>query len=248
MIEAAVIEAVGVVVPAHNEEALVTECLRSVRAALRPVDGRCRVAVSVVLDRCADQTPFRVAEELAGWSGARALRVRHRPAGTGVGYVRDLGVRDLLRRLCPVPPERIWLLSTDSDTTVPRSWASEQLRHARAGAHGVAGLAELHGDPQLSAEALERYRAILADGMSGDTHQHVYAANLGLRADIYRRSGGFPPDGHGEEHRLWRAMADSGCRLHRPTEPRVRTSARLHGRAEGGLAELLRGIAGASAP
>lgn len=242
MIATTMIDAVGVVVPAHDEEALIGECLRSVRTALRRLDGQCRTAVTVVLDRCTDRTPSRVAAELAGWPGARSLPVRHRPAGAGVGYLRDLGVRDIVRRLCPAPPKRIWLLSTDADTTVPAHWVTEHLRHARAGAHGVAGLAELSGEPGLSAEALERYRAILDDGMDGDTHQHVYAANLGLRADVYHRCGGFPPDGPGEEHRLWKAMATSGRRLHRPTQPRVRTSARLRGRAEGGLADLLRGI------
>ncbi|GAA5147511.1 glycosyltransferase family 2 protein [Pseudonocardia eucalypti] len=239
---ATVIDAVGVVLPAHDEEDLIRESLRGVRAALRGLDGQCRTAVTVVLDRCTDRTPSRVAAELAGWAGAQVLPVHHRPAGTGVGYLRDLGVRDIVRRLSPVAPERIWLLSTDADTTVPESWVAEHLRHARAGAHGVAGLAELSGEPGLSAEALEHYRTILDDGMNGDTHQHVYAANLGLRADVYHRCGGFPLEGPGEEHRLWQTMSTGGHRLHRPTQPRVRTSARLRGRAEGGLADLLRGI------
>jgi hypothetical protein len=242
-----VIDAVGVVVPAHNEEARIDACLHSLRAALAQLPRHLRVAVTVVLDRCEDQTPRRVAARLRGWPGTRAVSVPYRVSGRGVGFLRDLGVRDLLRGLRPARPERIWLLSTDADTTVPVSWALEQLRYACAGAHGVAGLAELEGEPRLSTYARARYRSIVAGGIRAGSHDHVYAANLGFRADAYLRCGGFPERGHGEEHDLWKSMAAAGYRLYQPTDLRVRTSARTHGRAEGGLADLLKSLPNAPA-
>jgi hypothetical protein len=237
-----VIHAVGLVVPAPNEEAAIATCPRSVRGALGRLPAEVRVEVAVVLDRCEDRTPSLAAGQLRGWPGARVLRVAHRPLGAGVGFVRDLGVRDLLRRLHPARPEQIWLLSTDADTAVPPGWAVEQLRYAAAGVHGVAGLADLADERGLSAHARSRYRAILADGMRGRSHDHVYAANLGVRADAYLRCGGFPAWGHGEERQLWQAMSEAGCRLRQPTDLRVRTSARTRGRAAGGVADLLRSL------
>jgi hypothetical protein len=134
------------------------------------------------------------------------------------------------------------LLSTDADTVVPSHWAAEQLRYAVAGAHGVAGLADLADQSELSDHTRQRYRSIVAAGMRGAVHEHLYAANLGVRADAYLRCGGFPTHGHGEERHLWAAMAAAGCRLRQPTDLRVRTSARIRGRARGGVADLLRSL------
>jgi hypothetical protein len=242
-----VINSVGVVVPAHNEQARIGGCLRSVRAALALLPAEIHVEVTVVLDRCRDRTPQLVATDLRTWPGARALTISCRPAGTGVGFVRDLGVREMLRGL-RASAERVWLLSTDADTVVPPHWAAEQLRYAAAGAHGVAGLADLSDESELDEYTRRRYRAIVAAGMRGAAHEHLYAANLGVRADAYLRCGGFPTHGHGEERQLWTAMSASGCRLRQPSDLRVRTSARTHGRAQGGVADLLRSLQTENAP
>jgi glycosyltransferase involved in cell wall biosynthesis len=236
------IDAVGVVIPARDEERRIGRCLDSVRRALSRVPDRVEARLCVVLDSCTDRTPWVVAGLLQGWLGAQVVTVRNRPPGAGVGLARDLGVRSLLRRLRPRGAERVWLLNTDADTTVPAGWVLEQLRYARGGAHGVAGLADLRGESRLSRIGQDRYREIVSLGVRGRTHNHVYGANLGVRADAYLRCGGFPAWGHGEEHQLWRAMADAGCQLRQPSDLRVSTSARIRGRAEGGLADLLRAI------
>lgn len=253
------IRAVGIVVPARDEEDAVVACLRSVRRAADAAARRDGVAtaVTVVLDRCADRTPERVAALLAGWPRAEVLVVRavgsHRVADTaggplalaggGVGALRDLGARHVLGRLGGASPEDTWLLHTDADTVVPPGWVRHHLALARAGAGGVAGLADLDADAAgLSAPARERYAAVLARGLGVGTHDHVYGANLGVRADAYLAAGGFPVDGPGEDHGLWRRLADAGVPLERSRAVRVRTSARLRGRAAGGLADLLRSL------
>jgi hypothetical protein len=221
-----------------------------------------------VLDRCTDATPERVGAVLAGWPEAVALtlaadgtvgdavrysegrggassvrapmRSPRRVPGSGVGAVRDLGVRHVLERLGAHPPAGTWLLSTDADTTVPLDWARAHLQWAAGGAHAVAGLADLAGAEHLAADALVRYRAIVDRGLHGDTHHHVYGANLGVRADAYLAVGGFPGDGAGEDHGLWRRLRAAGYVLAQPVGLTVGTSARLHGRADEGLADLLR--------
>jgi hypothetical protein len=260
------VAAVGVVVPARNEQERIGACLSSVRRALATLPGDVTVAVAVVLDRCTDATADRVAEVLADWPHAVTLSVvdgvvalpahhvergsgvvalpRDAPLagqpGSGVGALRDLGMRHVLHRLRAHPPADTWLLSTDADTTVPVDWVRAHLRFAAEGAHGVAGLADLAGTENLAADAWLRYRAIVDHGLHGDTHRHVYGANLGVRADAYLAVGGFPRDGAGEDHGLWRRLHAAGYALAQPIGIRVRTSARLRGRADDGLADLLR--------
>jgi hypothetical protein len=159
-----------------------------------------------------------------------------------VGRVRDRGVRALWDAL-PAPPERTWLLHTDADTTVPPGWVLDQLRYAEAGADAVAGAVDLDGAAALPAAALCRYAELVAAGTGRDRHEHAYAANLGVRASVYARVGGFPAVDSGEEHALLALLRRDGHRVVAPTDVRVRTSARLHGRARGGLADLLHGLA-----
>ena len=241
---------VGVVVPARDEQDRIGRCLASLRRALSQVPDGVSTAVAVVLDRCTDATPERVATLVADWPEAVVLTVppagptrigRSAPRGSGVGALRDLGLRAALDRLSG-PPTGIWLLSTDADTTVPADWVHAHLQHAANGVHAVAGLADLATTDHLTSGALWRYGAIVENGLLGTTHHHVYGANLGVRADAYLAVGGFPSDGAGEDHGLWQRLAAAGYTLVQPVGVRVRTSARLRGRADGGLAALLRAL------
>jgi glycosyltransferase involved in cell wall biosynthesis len=253
------IDAVAVVVPARDEEDGVEACLTSVRTALDGLPASVDVAVTVVLDRCVDRTQHRVETLLADWPEAAALIVgavgrrratapaesrgaTHIVAGSGVGALRDLGLRDALGRLRPQRPEAVWLLNTDADTTVPPGWASAHRVLALAGAAAVAGMVDLGGPHRLSDVAASRHAEIVGGLTDGDRHRNVYGANLGVRADAYLAVGGFPVDGAGEDHRLWSALRDAGYPVRQPTGLRVLTSARTVGRATGGLADLLHAL------
>ena len=245
------IAAVGVVVPACDEEDRIVACLGSVRQALARLPQRTATAVTVVLDRCTDSTPERVASATADWPEADAVLAQDflarsettvPGAGADVGALRALGLDLTLARLASHPADRTWLLSTDADTTVPPDWVSAHLRLAATGAHGVAGVADLDDGSHLPAKVLERYGALVTDGVHGPRHEHVYGANLGFRADAYLAVGGFPLEGPGEDHGLWWRLAEAGYRLEHPSTLWVRTSARVRGRADGGLADLLRSL------
>ncbi|GAA4559185.1 glycosyltransferase family A protein [Pseudonocardia xishanensis] len=211
------IEAVGVLVPARDEAAGIARCLRAVRVALAEAGLPSRVCV--VADRCRDET----AEIAAGYAD---VVVNETPLA--MGELRNLGVARL--------PARGWVLSTDADTVVPPNWVVDHLRHARAGADAVAGMADLDDPTALGAETLGRYSRLLAVGT------HAYAANLGVRADMLHRVGGFPAVASAEEHALLARLRAAGGRVVHATDVRVRTSARTRGRAQGGLADLLRGL------
>jgi hypothetical protein len=153
----------------------------------------------------------------------------------------------LLARLASVPASRTWLLSTDADSTVPPSWVVNHLRFAESGSDAVAGTVGLDATGRLDPSVLRRYARVVDAGFEtagsgcGDAggHRHAYAANLGVRASAYLDVGGFPPVASGEDHALLHRLRRAGYWIARPTDLRVRTSARLDGRARGGLADLL---------
>jgi glycosyltransferase involved in cell wall biosynthesis len=224
------IATVVVAVPAHDEEAHLGRCLRSIDAAA----GRChriRTLVVVAADRCRDstvavarRTPMTNAElrVIEGrWFGASAARA----AAVGAGLGRD-GIAE----------SSTWLANTDADCTVPAGWLAAQLRHAATGADAVAGVVALDATAshQLRAAFAERYT------VGVDAHGHAHAANLGVRAVAYRAAGGWLARAVvGEEHDLLRRLDRRGWQVVRPLDPAVVTSARLRGRVPGGFASWL---------
>ncbi len=232
-----------VAMPARNEQATVRAALRSVGAAL--ADARRhgligRTHVEVAAHRCHDHTFDEARAALAGMSSAQVLRDE---TSSTVGEVRHAAVLRGLDRL-DGPPDSTWVLSTDADTVVGSDWVRRILAEASVGeAVAVVGLAELdrwHG----VAEAEPAYETLLASKMRSPVglrqHDHVYGANLAIRADAYLACKGFPTSGHGEDQHLVDELVRRGHRVARTLNVRVRTSGRLAGRADHGLADHLR--------
>lgn len=233
------ISAVGIVIPARNEQHQIKACLRALRVALRQLPPDIERAVCVVADRCTDDTVALARTELVGWPAARVTETR---LERSVGEARDLGVRQLCTVLDRHPPAGVWLLSTDADSAVVRDWAIQHIDLARRGAHAVAGIVELDGHPALPPVVSQRYAAVLARARKPEGHGNVYAANLGVRADAYLAVGGFGALSTGEDHDLWHRLRQAGYRMHYAEGPKVITSSRRNGRARGGLADLLRAL------
>jgi Glycosyltransferase like family 2 len=225
-----------VAIPAHDEQAEIAGCLEHLAVAVRqaqasPAYGRVRVAVAA--HRCHDET-FAVARDLLAGLPGRHLVVRDE-ASTTVGEVR---ARLVAAGSADLDPSRTWLLSTDADSHVPADWVTGSVAVARhAAAVAVAGMVELR-DWDAPAEVLERYRALVAGGLTPDGHTHVYGANLAVRLDAYLRVGGFRA-GHGEDQDLVDRLRAAGEHVLSRFSPLVRTSARRPGRAEHGLGALL---------
>lgn len=232
--------AVAVVVPARDEQERIEACLASVLTSLAALPATIGATVCVVLDRCRDET-----ESLARQVIGRATRTRaavdlvSTTTRRTVEQVRNHGVRRLLRRHAGTLTAQTWVLSTDADTVVPADWALRHLRHADTGADIVAGLADLDDPGTLSPEALCRYTDLVTAGSAEHRHTHAYGANLGVRAAPFLAVGGFPAVAAGEEHALLARLRGNGYRVAAPLDVRVRTSARRHGRAQGGLADLI---------
>ncbi|MGD9991135.1 glycosyltransferase [Pseudonocardia sp.] len=239
------VRAVAVVVPAHDEQDLIGPCLDALAVSVDAAPRGLVVVVSVVLDRCTDATAEVVRD---------TVRRRFRPgrvatvvngAPRTVGELRTLGLHDGLRRVGDVPGDQVWLLSTDADTRVPPTWVRDHLRYADGGADAVVGVVDLDGFHALPTDVQCRYTALVDAGTTADTHTHAYAANLGVRADAFVAAGGFPVVAAGEEHALLAGLRAAGRPITTPLDLCVHTSARTRGRAAGGLADLLRDLAGA---
>ncbi len=233
------IEAVAVVVPARNEELLLPACLASLAAtvadlvAVRPV----RAHVVVVLDDCTDGTAAVVAT-----SGEDVVAV---PVSVRkVGAARAAGVAAALRREAGCPPGRLWIASTDADSTVPVGWLRNQVALADQGADAVVGTVTVADwrdrPPHLPRLWSATYRP-------GKGHGHVHGANLGCTGEAYLASGGFPARPTGEDVALVRALSATGVVVRTADLPVV-TSARAAARAPQGFANYLSGLAGAQWP
>ena len=193
----------------------------------------------VALDACHDRSRAVARAALADHDGPwYVLDV----AASCAGQARNDGIEAALALLGDqaVDLRRVWLAGTDADTQVPPDWLVRHLALAGRGADLVAGFARLYDDPQLSPHARRRYDEQMAAVARDDgTHVHVYGANLGVRASVWRAVGGFPRVTLGEDAALLAAVQRAGGCVVRPVEPTVLTGGRRRGRAPGGLADLL---------
>lgn len=210
----------GVVIPAHNEAALIGQCLNSIKvAASNPRLGGERVLIVVVADGCSDLT-----EAIAVSCGALVLSTFKR----NVGSARDLGAR------LAIAHEARWLAFTDADTTVPEDWLVKQLECATDAVCGVITVSDWAGHPtETRADFLATYR-----DMEG--HRHVHGANFGLSAAAYEATGGFQPLTSNEDVALAQALTENGFAIAWTNTVRVDTSARTESRTPLGFGATLR--------
>jgi glycosyltransferase involved in cell wall biosynthesis len=232
-----VIGAVGVIIPAHDEEDLLPSCLAAVRLAAAPLAGM-PVHVVVVADACTDQTA-----RLARAGGAAVLDIQAR----SVGAARAAGVEEVLRRTGPLDPASVWLATTDADTLVPPCWLTRQLRYAGGGWDAVVGTVTVTDWRQYPAELpplfARLYDTAGADAPGSTGHPHVHGANLGFSAAAYLAAGGFAPARTAEDHALVSSLTAAGRRVLRTTTVSVVTSARRRARAPHGFSHWLSALA-----
>ncbi|WP_436206905.1 glycosyltransferase [Caballeronia sp. LjRoot31] len=209
----------GVVIPAHNEEALIGGCLRSViRASLHPALVGEEVRIFVVVDSCSDGTAA-----IARALGAQVLSVEKR----NVGAARATGAAAALSQRAR------WLSFTDADTTVADDWLVQQLRCGTDAVCGVIGVEDWTGH---SSAVREDFVATYRDA---EGHRHIHGANLGVAATAYRRVNGFQSRIFNEDVALVEALIAAGATIAWSAAPRVVTSARLECRAPGGFGAAL---------
>jgi glycosyltransferase involved in cell wall biosynthesis len=220
-----------VLIPACNEEELLPRCLHSVLDACSKLPREITWDIVVAVDASTDGT-FEIAEEILASNG----KVVATDAGI-VGRARAAAAQCALSRYNGMLP-LCWLAHTDADCIVPEDWLIKQLLLAEDGIEAIAGTISVdtfcEHDPEVKGR-FQRSYLIAPDG----SHSHVHGANLGIRADAYRRSGGWADLTTGEDHDLWNRLARAGSSRISTAILHVITSGRRKGRAPHGFAEAL---------
>lgn len=240
-------EEVCVLVPARNEEQLVSASLDSIRIALHYAQavlagetdyphspclpGTAGVAlhagvrlashVVVVADHCTDRT----SEVAAHWADQVVISSSGSP-----GAARALGLQHCLGAI----GDDAWLMCTDADTVVPREWVMEHLTHRWAGADALAGTVTVSDWTGRPAELKARYERCYRQRAD-----HVHGANLGFSRDAYLQVGGFAAMPTGEDQDLVDRLRRGGFRVDFCAAAPVDTSSRRQARSDAGFADYL---------
>ncbi|AWM92056.1 glycosyl transferase [Pseudomonas sp. 31-12] len=215
---------IGILIPAHNEEDLLEDCLEAaLLAAKHELLGGETVEVLVVLDSCTDRSL-----EIVSAYPVHSLVIEAR----NVGQARAAGARFLLDRGAR------WISCSDADSRVAQDWLVAQLALDVDAVCGTVTVDEWHESIDESAQIRYHQHYQARDG-----HRHIHGANLGISADAYRRAGGFEPLACDEDVQLVRQLERCGANIAWSHRPQVLTSARLDSRARGGFGDYLRDLA-----
>jgi hypothetical protein len=228
--------ALGVIIPACNEQERIDRCLDAVlRSADHPMLEGVTVRIVAVLDSCSDGTAGGVERARRRLPKTRdidlvALEVAH----TNVGMARADGCAAALGMLTGVDIGDVWLATTDADSVVPANWLVHQVQLHRAGVHGWAGTVEVGDWTEHTPEVVRRHsRLYQRDDLAGGLHRHAHGANLGVSAYAYRHCGGFSDAACGEDRALLQALQRAGLPAMATAAMPVLTSARRDPRAPG---------------
>lgn len=222
---------IAVVIPARNEEELLPRCLQSIGIARAMLPETVTSDVVVVSDSSTDRTVQLATAMLAGSGVVLEARV------ACVGAARSMAV-DLALSRHTGTLTRCWLANTDADCEVPPFWLIDHLRNAEKGFEAVAGIVDVCDFSEHLSFVEQRFRSsyrIEADG----THPHIHGANLGVRADVYQRVGGWSHLVTAEDHDLWQRFHSRDVRRLSDASLQVITSGRRVGRAPLGFAGAL---------
>jgi len=216
---------IGIVIPAHNEEACLGDALAAAcrAAAHRGLNGE-DVCIVVVLDACTDAS-----EDVARAWPVTVLSIHER----NVGRARAIGADHL------IAGGARWLAFTDSDSVVSDTWLVDQLG---LGSDVVCGSVQVCDWSAHGAHGHLLSRHFQTHYQDADGHAHVHGANLGMSTQAYLRAGGFAPLACSEDVALVEALMACGASIAWSAVPRVTTSARCDARARGGFGDTLLGM------
>lgn len=222
---------IAILIPARNEEVLLTRCLRSIERARATLPARVSSDIVLVADRCTDNT-LSVARRLLPSRGVAVA------SSDGiVGRARALAADIALSRYIG-PLSRCWLANTDADCELPFRWLADQIELAEQGVEAVAGTVSVDSFEEHPAHVAARFRETYLIHPDG-THPHVHGANFGVRADAYRMAGGWCGLSTAEDHDLWRRLKSQGSNCRSESALEIVTSGRIVGRAPCGFAGAL---------
>ena len=246
-----------VAVPAKNEAERLPALLNALARQTWIERHERPLRVVLALNNCSDGSAS-VARAFEGTESRLSLTIEEVVFAAPVAHVgsgRRLAMETALQRLDS--QDRGVILTTDADAAPHPDWVEANLAALDAGADAVGG--RIIGHPgeeaQLGEAVLGRARrhmhyAELCDRLASEIdplaydpwprHRDHTGASLAIRADAYQKVGGLPAVAFREDLALVSRVRAAGFRLVHPVSVRVDVSARLVGRAPGGMADCLR--------
>jgi cellulose synthase/poly-beta-1,6-N-acetylglucosamine synthase-like glycosyltransferase len=220
-----------IIIPARNEEKLISRCLHSVNMAAQQLPAFCTYDVILAVDASSDQT-FDISNDIIGENGI-AFNIDVESVGTARKLATELALQRYKGDLW-----QCWLANTDADCEIPLQWLVTHLDHALSGTQALAGIISIDNFDEHNNYVPQRFKDSYLLHPDG-THPHIHGANLGVRADAYIRSGGWNCINTAEDHDLWNRLATLSIPMRSDSHCSVITSGRRMGRAPHGFAQAL---------
>ena len=248
-------------IPVRDEQDRIESCLDALLAQ-RDISGRPfppgALGLVLLLNNCSDRTEAIARGRLAASGAPFALvNVALPTTQANAGFARRLAL-DLAALWLERADRRDGvLLTTDADSRVPSQWLARTLAAIHAGCGAVAGRVTLErAEERLLPQALMRRtarenayeQALLAlsariDPIAYDpwpNHWNASGASYGVTLEAYRAIGGLPYPASGEDRALADILLRHDIPIRHDPDIVVVTSARLDGRACGGVADTIR--------
>jgi hypothetical protein len=239
-----------VAIPARDEEAELPGCLQALASQ---VGANIGTAV-VCLNNCTDGSAAALRHIVPTLPfHLEILDVELPRERAWAGTARRLAMHHAAR--C-VGPHGI-LLTTDADGRAMPGWVAANLAALAMGADAVAGQADIEpaGARRIpahlhAADAEECAYAALLDEIAclidpdpadpWPRHDEHSGASIAVTVQAYRRAGGVPAVPLGEDRAFFAALRRIDARIRHAPDARVVVSARIVGRAAGGMADTMR--------
>jgi hypothetical protein len=244
-----------VAIPAKDEADRISACLLALARQTWPPDG-----VLLLLNNCSDLTEA-IARNLSA-TLPFALHIASHvfvPGEAHAGSARRMAMElaaDLAGSGDLADPNAV-LLTTDADTIVADDWIEQNLRVLSGGADVACGRVEvdpteemlippsLRADDALECELtglLDRIACVLDPDPADPWPRHTEAsgASIAVTMAAFRRTNGIPAIATGEDRAFVKVLARMDARIRHDPAIRVTVSGRMHGRAEGGMADTIR--------
>jgi Glycosyl transferase family 2 len=253
-----------VAVPARNEAQRLPSLIDSLGRQTWLAGPERRLPVVLILNNCNDHSAATAIRAAARHQKLLldVIQINFPTSQAHVGSARRLA----MERALELANDRLRsvLLTTDGDAVPRCDWIENNLRAIDEGAAIVGGhiIGDRTEEAFLGPHFLRRARhqlyygglidrlKTLIDPIPHDPwprHSDHTGASLAVRADVYAAVGGIPALPFREDLALVSLVRGAGYRLRHPLDIQVQVSARLDGRAPGGMADCLKSWLGAEA-
>ncbi|MBI2786889.1 MAG: glycosyltransferase [Legionella longbeachae] len=225
------IKHIFILIPAKNEELLLPRCLYSILDASRMISPHINIEIILCVDSSTDNT-FEIGKKILNNKG----KIFSCNKGN-VGAARRMAAQYALEKY-QGSLRSCWIANTDADCKVPIDWLEKQLLWANNGKHAITGIVKVDSYEEHHPAVPKLFQndyVIHPDG----SHPHIHGANLGVRADVYLKVGGWRELSTAEDHDLWNRLNRLNFELVTDANLFVITSGRKVGRAPMGFANKL---------